>query len=77
VKERRNVRRTGKPGDDRTSLKRSTQARTPGYFDGCPKSLAAPIEKGLASSAQPRDITGNVQLYVPKAGGLAAAACRG
>ena len=40
--------------------------RAPGYFDGCPwRSAWLPTEKGLLERLEgPRDITGNVQLYL-------------
>jgi len=42
----------------------------PGYFDGCPKSFRSNRERPSRIREGLRDMTGNVQLYLP-AGGLA------
>ncbi len=58
------------PGVCRASLKRSTRPRTPGYFDGRPDPCirGGSNRKGpSASLPRPRDLTGNVQLYLPDA----------
>ena len=52
--------------DDRASLKRSTRRERRVTLTAAPRALA-PIDKGLARLRQgPRDMTGNVQLYLPE-----------
>jgi len=61
--------RRSEPGRGRTSLKRSTRAL--GHrvtLTAAPENPKAPTEKGLACGEGPRDMTGNVQLYLAEAG---------